>query len=96
MKLKRIAMSAVFVAGLAALPYSAAKAQTPYYAFPPAWPIIALGAIIGDTATALAPHPAPRRPAPTGERQSRRRSSPTPARGARAPRPGRSPRLESG
>jgi len=55
---KRIAMWSLMAAALAGMPYPAAKAETPYYAFPPAWPIIALGAIIGDAATAAAPHPA--------------------------------------
>ena len=58
MRLKRIAMSGLVAAALAGLSCQAASAETPYYAFPPAWPIIALGAINGDTATALAPHPA--------------------------------------
>ena len=54
---KRIAMSGLVAAALAGLSCQAASAETPYYAFPPAWPIIALGAVIGDAATALAPHP---------------------------------------
>jgi hypothetical protein len=58
MRLKQIVISVVFAVGLAAMPYSLARAQTPYYAFPPFWPLIALGAIIGDAATAAAPDPA--------------------------------------
>lgn len=58
MRLNRIAISAVMAAGLVTASSSVGRAQTPYFAFPPAWPIIALGAIIGDVATAVAPDPA--------------------------------------
>jgi hypothetical protein len=53
MRIRRIAMSAVFATGLAALPISTANAQ--YYApcspFPLAWPFCVAGAIVGTAAT---------------------------------------------
>jgi hypothetical protein len=54
MRIRRIAMSAVFAAALAALPYSAAQAQ--YYDYAPcssplAWPFCAAGAVVGAAAT---------------------------------------------
>jgi len=53
MLIHRIAMSAVFAAGLAALPLSAAKAQyygPPCTPFPLTWPICVVGAVVGTTA----------------------------------------------
>jgi hypothetical protein len=53
MRIRRIAMSAVFATGLAASPLSTANAQ--YYApcspFPLAWPFCVAGAIVGTAAT---------------------------------------------
>jgi hypothetical protein len=53
MRIRRVAISAVFATGLAALPFSTANAQ--YYApcspFPLAWPFCAAGAIVGTAAT---------------------------------------------
>jgi hypothetical protein len=53
MRIRRIAMAAVFATGFAALPFSTANAQ--YYApcspFPLAWPFCAAGAIVGTAAT---------------------------------------------
>lgn len=56
MRIRRMALSLVFVAGFAALPLSAARAQyyDPYYApcsFPLAWPFCVAGAIVGTAAT---------------------------------------------
>lgn len=51
----RIAIAALFAAGLAALPLSAAKAQ--YYSYPPctpfplSWPFCIAGAAVGTAAT---------------------------------------------
>jgi hypothetical protein len=55
MRIRRVALSVVFVAGLAALPVSAARAQyyDPYYApcaFPLAWPFCVAGAVVGTAA----------------------------------------------
>ncbi|HYM04026.1 MAG TPA: hypothetical protein VET85_13825 [Stellaceae bacterium] len=53
MRTHRLAISAAFVTGLAALPLSAAQAQ--YYApcspFPLTWPFCAAGAVVGAAAT---------------------------------------------
>ena len=53
MRIRRIAISAAFIIGLAALPPSTAKAQ--YYApcspFPLAWPFCVAGAVVGAAAT---------------------------------------------
>jgi hypothetical protein len=58
MRIRRMALSVAFVAGLAALPVSAARAQyyDPYYgygscAFPLAWPFCVAGAVVGTAAT---------------------------------------------
>jgi hypothetical protein len=56
MRIRRRALSVAFVAGLAALPVSAARAQyyDPYYppcAFPLAWPFCVAGAVVGTAAT---------------------------------------------
>ena len=57
MRIRRMAMSAAFAAGLAALPLATAKAQyyAPYYppcsANPLAWPFCVAGAIVGTAAT---------------------------------------------
>jgi hypothetical protein len=53
MRIRRIAMSAAFAIGLAALPISTAKAQyyTPCSPFPLAWPFCVAGAIVGTAAT---------------------------------------------
>src|SRR6266581_7615534 len=56
MKCKRTAISVVPAAGLAIAPFSAANAQTPYFAFPLFWPFITLGAIV-ETAAAVATAP---------------------------------------
>jgi hypothetical protein len=54
MHLRRIAVLAAFVAGLAALPLGSAKAQ--YYTYPPcspfplAWPFCVAGAVVGTAA----------------------------------------------
>lgn len=59
MRLRLIAISAVFAAGLAALPLSAAKAQyyAPYYPpcspFPLFWPFCIAGAVVGAAATVV-------------------------------------------
>ena len=59
MSVQRMAISAVFVAGLAALPFTAAKAQY-YYPycnpFPLSWPFCVAGAAVG-TAAAIASAP---------------------------------------
>jgi hypothetical protein len=53
MRIHRIAISAAFIVGLAAVPLSTAKAQ--YYApcppFPLAWPFCIAGAAVGAAAT---------------------------------------------
>jgi hypothetical protein len=56
MRIRRIALSVAFAAGLAALPVSAARAQyyDPYYgscSFPLAWPFCVAGAVVGTAAT---------------------------------------------
>jgi len=59
MLLQRIAISALFAAGLAALPLSAAKAQyygPPCNPFPLTWPFCLAGAVVG-TAAAIATAP---------------------------------------
>ena len=60
MNCKRTALSAVLAAGLAVAPFSAAKAEPPYFAFPPFWPFITIGAIIEPVAAGAT---APFRPA---------------------------------
>jgi hypothetical protein len=54
MLLQRIAISAVFAAGLAALPLSAANAQyyygPPCTPFPLTWPFCVVGAVVGTAA----------------------------------------------
>ncbi|HUC12316.1 MAG TPA: hypothetical protein VL985_18115 [Stellaceae bacterium] len=66
MCIRRIAVSAIFAAGLAALPPAAAEAQyyPPCSPFPLFWPFCAVGAILGTAAmlvtapfVALAPPP---------------------------------------
>jgi hypothetical protein len=65
MLLPRIAISAIFAAGLAGLPLSAANAQ--YYGGPPCtpfpltWPFCIVGAVVGTAATIVS---APFRAAP--------------------------------
>ena len=59
MLLQRTAISAVFAAGIAALPLSAAKAQyygPPCNPFPLTWPFCLAGAVVG-TAAAIATAP---------------------------------------
>jgi hypothetical protein len=53
MRIRRIAALAAFVAGLAALPLAAAKAQyyPPCSPFPLFWPFCVAGAIVGTAAT---------------------------------------------
>jgi len=71
MHLRRIAVLALFAAGLAALPLATAKAQA-YYTYPPcnpfplSWPFCIAGAVVGTAAAivtlplrALAPPPYP-------------------------------------
>jgi len=57
MLLQRIAISAVLVAGLAALPVAAAKAQVVYGApctpFPLTWPFCIVGAVVGTAAAVV-------------------------------------------
>jgi len=56
MPIHRIAMSAVFVAGLLALPFSAANAQyygPPCTPFPLTWPICVAGAVVGTAAAVV-------------------------------------------
>lgn len=52
MRIPQIAMSAVFAAGLAALPLSAAKAQyyPPCHPFPLFWPFCVAEAVVGTAA----------------------------------------------
>jgi hypothetical protein len=67
MRITQIAISAGFVAGLAALPLSAANAQyygPPCTPFPLTWPFCIVGAVVGTAATvvsapfrAAAPYP---------------------------------------
>ena len=48
---KRTAISLMLAAAIAAAPFSAARAQTPYYyANPLFWPFLAAGAILGTAA----------------------------------------------
>jgi hypothetical protein len=53
MQIRRIAVSAAFAAGLAALPLSAAEAQyyPPCSPFPLTWPFCVAGAVVGTAAT---------------------------------------------
>jgi hypothetical protein len=53
MRIRQIAISATFAAGLAALPISAAKAQyyPPCSPFPLFWPFCVAGALVGTAAT---------------------------------------------
>ncbi|HJU18311.1 MAG TPA: hypothetical protein VJ770_17810 [Stellaceae bacterium] len=53
MFIRRIALSAAFVAGLAALPLGTAKAQyyPPCSPFPLFWPFCVAGAVVGTAAT---------------------------------------------
>ena len=56
MLLQRIAISAVFAAGLAALPVSAANAQyygPPCTPFPLTWPFCVVGAVVGTAAAVV-------------------------------------------
>lgn len=55
MNRKRLAMSAGIAIALAAVPLAGAKADPAYVAFPPFWPLITIGAIIGTAAAAAAP-----------------------------------------
>lgn len=52
MRIRRITMSALFAAGLAALPLSTAKAQyyPPCSPFPLFWPFCVAGAVVGTAA----------------------------------------------
>ena len=58
MQIQRIAIAALFAAGLAALPLSSAKAQyyPPCHPFPLFWPFCAATAVVG-TAAAVATAP---------------------------------------
>jgi hypothetical protein len=59
MRIRQIAVSAAFAAGLAALPLASAKAQyyyPPCSPFPLAWPFCVAGAVVG-TAAAIATAP---------------------------------------
>jgi hypothetical protein len=47
---KRTAISVALAAAIAAAPFSAARAQTPYYANPLFWPFLAAGAVLGTAA----------------------------------------------
>jgi hypothetical protein len=47
---KRTAISVMLAAAIAAAPFSAARAQTPYYANPLFWPFLAAGAVLGTAA----------------------------------------------
>lgn len=56
MPIHRIAMAAVFAAGLASLPFSAAKAQyygPPCTPFPLTWPFCVAGAVVGTAAAVV-------------------------------------------
>lgn len=55
MNRKRPAMSAGIAIVLAAVPIAGAKADSAYVAFPPFWPLITIGAIIGTAAAAAVP-----------------------------------------
>jgi len=50
MNSKRIAISVMLAAAIAVAPFSAARAQTPYYANPLFWPFLAAGAVLGTAA----------------------------------------------
>ena len=52
MRIHRIAISTAFAAGLAALPFSTAKAQyyPPCSPFPLSWPFCVVGAVVGTAA----------------------------------------------
>jgi hypothetical protein len=52
MPIRRLAISAAFAAGFAALPLSAARAQyyPPCSPFPLTWPFCVVGAVVGTTA----------------------------------------------
>jgi hypothetical protein len=50
MNCKRTAISFLLAAVIAAAPFSAARAQTPYYANPLLWPFLAVGAVLGTAA----------------------------------------------
>lgn len=52
MHIHRIAISAAFATGLAALPFSTAKAQyyPPCSPFPLSWPLCVVGAVVGTAA----------------------------------------------
>lgn len=91
MRIRRIALSAAFAAGFAALPLAAPKAQYyygPRYYPPPAyrpanpcwfplfWPLCAAGAIVGTAAVVVT---APFRPPPYYYRWYGRRYYPAPA-----------------
>jgi hypothetical protein len=56
MRIRRIAVSAAFAAGLAALPLASAEAQyyPPCSPFPLFWPFCVAGAIVGTAATIVA------------------------------------------
>ena len=60
MRIRRIAVSGVFAAGLAALPLATAEAQyyppypPPCSPFPLFWPFCVVGAVIGTVATVVA------------------------------------------
>jgi hypothetical protein len=56
MRIRRIAVSAAFAAGLAALPVANAEAQyyPPCSPFPLFWPFCVAGAIVGTAATIVA------------------------------------------
>jgi hypothetical protein len=53
MNRKRTVMSAIIAIVLAAAPLAGAKADSAYIAFPPFWPLITIGAIIGTAAAAV-------------------------------------------
>jgi hypothetical protein len=56
MRIRRIAISVAFAVGLAALPLSAANAQSypPYWPPPLSWPICAAGAVLVTATTIIA------------------------------------------
>lgn len=56
---KWTAISVILAAGLAAAPLAGAKADPAYIAFPPFWPLITIGAIIGAAADAAGAPPFP-------------------------------------
>jgi hypothetical protein len=55
MRIRRIAISVAFVAGLTTLPFSVANAQyyPPYSAAPLSWPICAAGAVVVTATTII-------------------------------------------